>query len=360
MTTRRPVGARGSLLLSAILAVLVGGCTAAAPASPAATSEATPTADSAPSSAPTAMASPALTHPPSPQPATTPDPGTPLGDRLLATITADLHPCAMAVTADAVWVTSYQGNVDRIDPATNAVTAQLDVGGQLCGIAVADDGAIWIADLSGRIVRLDPASGAVTATIDGVGPQLWDLKSGDGAVWAIDRDAHRLLRIDPATARITARVPIGPSGAGLAVLPGGVWVADDVDGKVRKVDPKRAKVVASVDVGGGPTWFADDGTGNLLVAERLAGRVVVIDPQTGALGAALDGWNQPLDGTVVDGQAWIPDGGAGVVRVVDLADATVTSSWPLPGAHQPFVAEPAFEDVWVLDFGGTSVWRIRP
>ena len=41
-----------------------------------------------------------------------------------------------------------------------------------------------------------------------------------------------------------------------------------------------------------------------------------------------------------------------------LATAEVTH-YALPGAINPFVAEPAFGDVRVLDFGATTIWRVR-
>ena len=306
-------------------------------------------------------ASPVATRAATPFPV---DAGTPLGDRLVATVTVDKAPCALAVDGASVWVTSNAtGELDRIDPTTNKVADRITLDTGPCGIAVGSDGRIWVAELGavGAVVAVDPTTRKITGRLDGVGPQLWDLKAGFGAIWVADRSARTVLRIEPTTAKVTATIAVGPQPSGLAVLPEGVWVSDDSDGKVRRIDPKTNTVVATVDVGGAPSWFADDGLANLVVAQRGAGKVIALDPMTGAGGTPIGGWNVPLDGTVVQGKAWIPEGGGRRVGVVGLAAGGAEPvRYALPGALNPFVAEPGFGDVWVLDFGATTIWRIRP
>ena len=299
-----------------------------------------------------------------PRPTPIPVPtGTPLGDKLVATIKVSNAPCAMAVDATTAWVTSNSsGALDRIDPATNQVVQHAIVGVGPCGIAVGADGRIWVADLGkSAVLAVDPTSMKVTATIEGLGKALWDLKAGFGSIWVSDRTNKALLRIDPATAKVVATIPIGPQPSGLAVVDDGVWVSDDTDYKLRRIDPASNKVAQTIVAAAAPSWFADDGASNLLVAERGAGKVVVIDRAAGALGATAQGWNEPLDGTVFAGKAWIPDGGGRRLGVIDLANPSADPvRYALPNAINPFVAEPGFGDVWVLDFGGTTVWRIRP
>jgi DNA-binding beta-propeller fold protein YncE len=289
--------------------------------------------------------------------------GSPLGERLVATISVPAAPCAMAVDASSVWITgSATGELVRVDPLTNAVADKFAIGSGPCGIAVGPDGRIWVALLgAGSVVAADPATSKITARLDAVGPQLWDLKAGFGSIWVSDRNAHAVLRIDPKDATITATIPVGPQPSGLAVMAAGVWVSDDTDGMLRRIDPATNKVAATATAAGAPSWFADDGATHLLISERGGGNVLTVDPTTGALGDPLTGWNGPLDGTVLGGSAWIPEGGARRVGVVDLgAPGSAVVRYALPGAINPFVAEPAFGDVWVLDYGGTSIWRIRP
>lgn len=312
------------------------------------------------STAPTALATAAASRPATPIPIAT---GTPLGDRLVATVVVAPAPCAMAVDDASAWVTgSSTAELDRIDPKTNTVSDRFTLEGAPCGIALGVDGRIWVAELAtGSVVAVDRATGKVTGRLDHVGPQLWDLKSGFGAIWVADRTARAVLRIDPKNASIVARIPSGPQPSGLAVMPAGVWISDDTDGKLRRIDPATNTVARTIEARGTPSWFADDGATHLVISERGAGVVQAVDPSTGDLGDPIAGWNQPLDGTVVGGAAWIPDGGGRSVGVVDLAAmGSAVVRYALPGAVNPFVAEPGFGDLWVLDFGGTTIWRIRP
>jgi streptogramin lyase len=325
---------------------------------------ATPTPPSAPPTAATATATPVPSTKPSAVPAATP---MALGDRLIGTITVPLAPCALATDGSSAWITgSATGVLVRVDPATGAVADSIDLGGTPCGVAVGPDGRIWVAVLrTGEVVAVDPVTKSVTSRIEGVGPALWDLKGGFGSIWVADRTAKALLRIDPATAKVVATIPIGPRASGLAVMPGGVWVADDTDSELRRIDPATNTVATTVKAAGAPSWFSDDGATNLLVSERGSGKVVPVDPVTGALGEPTTGWDEPLDGTVVGTQAWVPDGSGRLVGVEDLTAAASGSPasvvrYALPGAVNPFVAEPAFGEVWILDFSGTNVWRIRP
>jgi streptogramin lyase len=329
-------------------------------AAPSTTPSIPPSASQSTSTASTPAATPAGTPHPTPVPVAT---GTPLGDSLLATIKVSAAPCAMAFDATSAWVTSNSsGALDRIDAATNTVTQHAIVGIGPCGVAVGSDGRIWVADLGkGAVLAVDPTSLKVTGIIENVGPALWDLKGGFGSIWVADRKAKALLRIDPAKAKVVATIPIGPQPSGIAVLGDGVWVSDDTDYKLRRIDPKTNKVVTTIDAAGTPSWFADDGRSSMLVAERGAGKVVVVDPAAGTLGNTVGGFNEPLDGTVFAGRAWIPDGAGRRLGVIDLGNPGAdVVRYALPNAIGPFVAEGGFGNIWVLDYSGTSVWRIRP
>jgi DNA-binding beta-propeller fold protein YncE len=353
---RRLLGGRTTAFVALVALVALGASTAACAPS---------VAESPPAGSPAAAHSaPASSTPSSPAPVptgTSGPPGQALGTRLRATLSVDGAPCALAASADAVWVTSYRtGRIDRIDPSTNQVTKRIELVGQPCGIALAPDGRIWVAELSrGRVVGLDPGTGTVVHEIGHLGPQLWDLKAGFGSIWVTDRDKHVLLRIAPDTGTVVARIPVGPRAAGIAVLRDAVWVADDSDGTIRRVDPMtNASTVTATLPGGGVSWFADDGRQGLIASQRLAAKAVDVDPATGAPGATIGGWRQPLDGTIVGGVLWLPDGQSGTVLTADAALSGPITAFILPGAKMPFVAEPAFGDVWVLDFGGTTIWRI--
>ena len=284
-----------------------------------------------------------------------------LGDRLVATVDGVGHPCAMAATSDAVWVTGNQpSTLVRIDPANNEIVERVALDGAACGIAIGDDGRVWVALLqAGEVVVIDPVTGAVEATVGELGGQLWDLKAGFGSIWVVDRTNRELLRIDPASATVIARVPIGRSGSGLAIVDGAVWVVDDADSTVRVIDPATNGVTDTVAVGLGAAWFVDDGS-DLMVTDHRHGTAATIDVDARKARDPVTGLREPLDGTVLAGRAYIPDGRGRALAEIDLASGSIAAVDTLPGAQQPFVAEVAFGDVWVLDFGGERLWRIRP
>lgn len=366
----RVAGPRSSLvLLLAIVSAVVAGCGAAsstsAPAVPASAIEAT----AAPTSAGQATAAPEATGSagvPSPnEPAASAGPSLPpitdLGDRLRATIDGVTSPCALATTATDVWVTGNGPSVlARIDPATNTIETQASMAGSACGIALGPDGRLWVALLQvGRVVAVDPDTAEVTGSIDGLGTQLWDLKSGFGAIWVVDRSKRELLRVDPSTTDIETRIPIGRSGSGLAITTDAVWVVDDVEGTILRIDPTTNAVIATSELERGSSWFANDDQA-LLVANRLDGSITPIESSDGAPGTAITGGTSPLDGTIAGGRAYIPDGKAGTLIEIDLSARTISTIDRLDGARNPFVAEVAFGDVWILDYGGKRIWRVAP
>jgi DNA-binding beta-propeller fold protein YncE len=267
----------------------------------------------------------------------------------------------MAVTERDVWVTGNSPSMlARIDPETNRIVSQSSMDGSPCGIAVGPDGRLWIALLSvGRVVAIDPATGKVAATVEDLGSQLWDLKAGFGAIWVVDRSNRELLRIDPVSATVAARIPLGPSGSGLAITEAAVWVADDGDGTVRRIDPDTNAIRSTSVLRRGSAWFANDDR-TVVVANRLDGSITPIKPTDGGPDDPIEGSRNPLDGTVWDGRAYIPDGKAGTLVEVDLATSVIGRVDDLGDARMPFVAEIGFGDVWVLDYGGRRIWRIEP
>jgi outer membrane protein assembly factor BamB len=199
----------------------------------------------------------------------------------------------------SVWVTSASyGTLSRIDPQTDKVVANIEVGRGAVDIATDErSGAVWIAGLylpknyegygrpesseDNRLIRLDPETNRVVAQIpiraDSPDGGAQSVAVGEGAVWAQSVDG-RLYKVDPATNKVSAMVSLGEWSSHLAILGGAVWAT--VQGpsreayappKIRlvRVDPGAERIVASEDIGpaskagdgrlvagGGYVWFA--------------------------------------------------------------------------------------------------------
>ena len=166
---------------------------------------------------------------------------------------------AVDVAADersgAVWVASvylpkdYGGydspgysedrNLTRVDPATNRVATQIPIragswDGGADHVAVGE-GAVW-AQGGGELFKVDPATDEVTATAS-VGGSSSHLAVYGGAVWAMAQvDEFRLARVDPRTVRVVASEDIGPipkvGTGGMAAGGGYVWFSSG-DGLAR-------------------------------------------------------------------------------------------------------------------------------
>jgi hypothetical protein len=156
------------------------------------------------------------------------------------------RPTDVVVGEGAVWATVHVGRRDRgepmvgnggqvarIDPATNTVTALLDVGPRPYFLAVGF-GSIWTGNATGASVsRIDAATNEVT-TIPISQDGAFDIEVAGDSVWAIvgeqhwappcDPDTSFFVRIDPTTNTVRERIAF-PCPVSLAVDGNGLWVS---------------------------------------------------------------------------------------------------------------------------------------
>ncbi len=127
----------------------------------------------------------------------------------------------------AVWVTCpFKGEIFKIDPGTNAVTATISTGGWP-RFLVADRGTIWILDQRGAVQRVDSASGALSTTIPLASPQRsgGDIAVGGGFVW-VNVWGAPVIQIDPATDRLRTTYQGGAEfGDGVRYGAGSIWIS---------------------------------------------------------------------------------------------------------------------------------------
>ncbi len=112
-----------------------------------------------------------------------------------------------AVGEGAVWATSFNAKLLRIDPGTNAVTARDDIGDYSFDVEVGE-GHVWAeseVNVNGgggyaiRLSRLNPETGAVSGYLDR--KNMSGLAVGGGAVWAgiggVEGGEGGLIKISP-------------------------------------------------------------------------------------------------------------------------------------------------------------------
>jgi class 3 adenylate cyclase/streptogramin lyase len=136
----------------------------------------------------------------------------------------------VATGAGSVWFT-YGQSILRLDPRTNAVTKRIAVKPPL---AIAfGDGALWVTTIDDRVLRIDPATGSTTAAFS-LPTQVVAPVLGGGSVWVLERaqlpypytlQANRIWSLDTDTGAVLNTAATGPAPSGLAWGDGTLWCA---------------------------------------------------------------------------------------------------------------------------------------
>jgi len=172
---------------------------------------------------------------------------------VLAVIPVMGGPLGLGAGFGSVWVTTENGIVlYRIDPATNKVVAQIDVGQAMCGTPAFGFGRVWVPDCNfgpHGLVVVDPATNHVVRTL--ADQVAGSVGIGAGSVWAGPR-------IDPATLSEQPLLRTGHDDLAITFGDGSVWVSDAVCScsklrhhqvNVSRIDPATGKVIATIKAG---------------------------------------------------------------------------------------------------------------
>ena len=153
----------------------------------------------------------------------------------------------IGVGEGSVWVSGFtgygDGTVFRIDPDTNHIIAAIPVLPWPSQIAVTQD-AVWVTSPNNPVLtKIDPSTNEVAAEIKldcGTGMLTVD----DSAIWIPCDSIPNLYRIDPVTNRIVARIAVGNHSRGVAIIANSVWVTSLTDETLTVIDPATKQVVA--------------------------------------------------------------------------------------------------------------------
>ncbi|HVA33076.1 MAG TPA: DUF4440 domain-containing protein [Candidatus Baltobacteraceae bacterium] len=278
-----------------------------------------------------------------------------------------LHPVAtfhlggtpdwLTVTPDSVWIANDQlKSVQRVDVATNAVTARIQLPGKPCSGLAFGFGSLWV-PLCGAhpaLARVDPVRNVVSALLP-AGPASSEggiAVSGD-SVWLVVKDGV-LARIDPATGRIRQTVAIAPGSYNPLFAYGVVWVTSGERNLLTGVDATSGDVVATIPVGskprflaagGGFIWTLDQGDGTVSKIDARAKRLVA-NVQTAIPG----GGGEIAYGA---GSAWATIVGVPLTRINSATDAV--RQW---GGRGGDAVRFGAGSIWLTDYHDGLLWRI--
>jgi len=207
---------------------------------------------------------------------------------VVATIPVGKSPLGVDVGAGSIWVANAgDGTVSRIDPKSNTVIATIHVGKRLGGVS-ANDQAVWVTNSGSRqsaekasLNRIDPATNAVTQSFKG--PWLNVVLAQGDDVWLSGLYAT-IFRIDARSGNTLAKITVAPNQweglSGLAISKGFLWAADMAHSTLWKIDMQTNAVVGKFAAGNGPIIFGRgvDADGAIWVSNLRGGTVTRVQP----------------------------------------------------------------------------------
>lgn len=276
----------------------------------------------------------------------------------LATFAVEGHPDWMAVTDDAVWVTSSSANhVVRLDAKANQPGVIVTVAKPCAGLALGF-GSLWIPSCGDHsVVRVDPETGAAQATIAaGPADSEGGIATGAGSVWIVTSKASDLVRIDPATNMVSARIRIPAGSFNPIFADGSIWVSSNAGGTLVRVDPSTNKVVSETPVGPKPR-FLTAGEGSVWVLNQGNGTIARVDTATAQRTAVIEAGIPGLGGEIAfgGGAVWATVFDYPITRI-DAATNRVTGQWRGPGGDS---IRYGHGTVWLTSLMGGKVWRLN-
>jgi streptogramin lyase len=150
-------------------------------------------------------------------------------------------PTGLVVTHGAIWVSTQEGALARIDLGSRRVTATYSVGASASGVVVGG-GDVWVSDtLQGVVYRFDPVKKKVVQTITLPGGAD-AIAAGRGGIWVVDRTAGTVVRIDEKDGSVSPTIRVGRQPFDVAVGAGAVWVANSGEGTISRIDPASMQV----------------------------------------------------------------------------------------------------------------------
>jgi Protein kinase domain len=254
----------------------------------------------------------------------------PATNSMSAVIDVGENPMAVAVGGSSVWVYSeFDRTVSEVDAETNDVRETANVSAQPVDLSLtagpvmaADEGGVWIVgvDARGRSLLTRVIPGVREAHDYLLDREPRAVAVGEGAVWVLGAGKRdfQVLRVDPATGEVTARTrfPASSRVTSLDVGLGAVWVVSSSSAKLYRINPRSAAVTGRRDLGHraglpevqfGAVWVSVDDHG---------GATLLVDPRTlrvvRMLTCCAPGTQDDVDGS---GSDWTSDWPSGrVVR----------------------------------------------
>ena len=209
----------------------------------------------------------------------------PASHKTIASIKVGKGPKAVAIGAGAVWVgSSTDGSVSSIDIASNSVTATIKVTDTAVNGLCFADNAVWVTTVDFGLVKIDPATNKATARVN-VETIPRGVVGGSGAIWVAAPLANRIIKVDSAALKISANITAG-NAIGVALAKDWVAVANYKEGTVALIKASDNSAAGEIAVGKNLQSIAY-GRGSLWVTSYDDNALYRIDPAAKSIIATI-------------------------------------------------------------------------
>jgi len=284
----------------------------------------------------------------------------PIGDLKPAHVyTLGGFPDWMMLIGDAVWISNAPRKlVQRIDPQTDKIAAEIAIQGKPCSNLTAGFGSLWV-PVCGEtpgLARVDLKTNQITQTLAfGPADSEGGITASPDSVWMVTDQAGTLSRIDPKTNSVRAKVQL-PAGAANPLYDGGlVWVTSSKTNELVAVSPESNAVVATIAVGSQPR-FLTAGGGSVWTLNQGDGSVTRVDAKSRKVIATIDAGIPGKGGEICYGfgAVWATLFKIPLTRI-DAASNKVTDQWVGEGGDS---VRCGYNAIWLTSGRAGLLWRI--
>jgi YVTN family beta-propeller protein len=209
--------------------------------------------------------------------------------------------CGLGFGAGSMWIEDTNtSTVSRVSVTTGKRTA-IKVGFTPYDTMFAFGSAWTTAFTQGELERIDPATNRVA--------NRWKLPMATGAVgafgsvWATGSDG--VIRVDPASHKVLARIAIEGGAGWTAASAEAVWVTTTKG--LARIDPQTNAVVTTIALPGAPAFGDPDVvSGQVWVPQIRKNSIAVVDPATNTVARTIKAGVGPFVITTIRGEAWVP------------------------------------------------------
>jgi virginiamycin B lyase len=269
----------------------------------------------------------------------------------------------MTTGNNALWIANITlTEVERVNAATNGVTARIKLNGVPCSGIAYGFASVWVPmcgahGLGKSLVRIDAATNRVEATL-AIRPANSEggITTSPDSIWIATGDGV-LSRIDPVKNSVRQEIRVASGSQNPVYANGAIWITSAAANVVTAVDARSGRKIATIAVPSKPHFLTAGGAAIWTIGQA-DGSVIRVDTQSKRVVATIHS-NIPGSGgdvTFGAGFVWATVVGTPLTKIHAATNAVV-GQWYGPGGDAVCFGSGS---VWLANYKGGIIWRINP